>query len=1077
MSTVSPAIKRAGLFGALVVLAAGVLVPVLSASPALAAGLAIDASIATHEATPAASITSGSISTKNPNDLLVAFVTSDGPNAANGISLATVTGGGLTWSLRQRTNAQPGTAEIWSAVASSVLTNIAVTATRSSGSYVGSIVVVAFSGASSVTGATATGNGTTGPPTANLKTTQAGSWVWAVGTDWDNAVTPVVGNGQTLFDQYQPSVGDTYWVQSQASPGGASGSTVTINDTVPATDHWDLSLIEIAAAVPDTQPPTAPTKLAATAVNSNQVALTWTASTDNVGVAGYQIFRTPPGGLPIATTGPTPTSYTDSKVAASTSYTYTVQAFDAAGNVSQPSNSVTVQTPPPAVNPPLITNVGAGSITQTSATVTWTTDVPSSSQVLYGTTTNYGSQTTLDSTPVTSHTQTLTGLAPGTPYHYEVVSTGSTSNTAASGDNTFTTAPAVNVTLPDLQIKVPTNLMSIGTVNGQRQLQFTHITWDAGAGPFEIDPTYNSATGTSSFVQAIYRSPSPGVWTYDHSVPVAATGVWNPPSDYQFPLTRFTLNTVNPDGSLGAVVATSPKVDYCMTADTYVGGVSNTPNCSYIPQDNCATPTLPLGWSVGWGDQYDQTDSGQPISLTGIADGTYILHATVDPNHVLTESNTANNVTDTVLQISGNTVTVVSQTNPGTTPPSVAVTSPASGASVSGTVTLTASASAAAPAMITSVQFLLDGANLGSPVTTAPYSYSWTVGSTALGSHNLSARATDSSGNVATAPTVPITVVSGGGSGCGTTPPTVAITNPTLNETVSGPAQPVAATATAMGGATIASVQFLLDGANLGSPVTTAPYAVTWNTTTASAGTHTVSSRAMDSCGNLGMATAVSVTVQNPGPPMTCFVLQTQQSTHGSGNLTTPAFHTAVAGEVLVAFVSADGPSGAGTQTVKVSGAGLTWTLVKRANAQSGDAEAWTAKAPSVLSSAIVTSTEAHGGYSQDLTVIAMEGVGGVGASVAGSGATGAPALTLTTTASTSLVFAVGDDWDNALGRTLPGGWVFLDQWVNTRAGDTYWTQYTNTPTGAAGSVVPVGDLGPTSDRWNLVAIELTNSG
>ena len=758
------------------------------------------------------------------------------------------------------------------------------------------------------------------------------------------------------------------------------------------------------------------------------------------------------------------------------SYVLVSEAFNSAGSTLGAGVSITVKNPLPTTTV-LVPSKGAtlSGSTYLDASASNATSVEfllfggvygfSAPTICTTTSTLYGWLCAWDTTTVPNGSYVLVSEA-----------FNSAGSTFSSGVN-VTVNTTSNATLPDLQIKVPTNLMSIGTVNGQRQLQFTHITWDAGAGPFEIDPTYNSATGTSSFVQAIYRSPSPGVWTYDHSVPVAATGVWNPPSDYQFPLTRFTLNTVNPDGSLGAVVATSPKVDYCMTADTYVGGVSNTPNSSYIPQDNCATPTLPLGWSVGWGDQYDQTDSGQPISLTGIADGTYILHATVDPNHVLTESNTANNVTDTLLQISGNTVTVVSQTNPGTTPPSVAVTSPASGASVSGTVTLTASASATAPATITSVQFLLDGANLGSPVTTAPYSYSWNVGSTALGSHNLSARVTDSSGNVATAPTVPITVVSGGGSGCGTTPPTIAITNPTLNQTVSGTAQPVAATATAMGGATIASVQFLLDGANLGSPVTAAPYAVTWNTTTASGGTHTLSARAIDSCGNLGAATAVTVTVQNPAPPMTCFVLQSQQSTHGSGNVTTPVFHTAAAGEVLVAFVSANGPSGAGTQTVKVSGAGLTWTLVKRANAQSGDAEAWTANAPNVLSSATVTSTEAQGGYSQDLTVIAMEGVGGVGASVAGSGATGAPSLTLTTTASTSLVFAVGDDWDNAVGRTLPGGWVFLDQWVNTGAGDTYWTQYTNTPTGAAGSVIPVGDLGPTSDQWNLVAIELTNSG
>ena len=82
---------------------------------------------------------------------------------------------------------------------------------------------------------------------------------------------------------------------------------------------------------------------------------------------------------------------------------------------------------------------------------------------------------------------------------------------------------------------------------------------------------------------------------------------------------------------------------------------------------------------MGWGDEYDQTDNGQPIDLTGVPDGTYILHGVVDPQHLLTESNVTNNVTDTLLQITGSTVKVLSQTTPGVTPPTVTMTSPASG--------------------------------------------------------------------------------------------------------------------------------------------------------------------------------------------------------------------------------------------------------------------------------------------------------------------------------------------------------------------------------------------------------------
>jgi hypothetical protein len=74
----------------------------------------------------------------------------------------------------------------------------------------------------------------------------------------------------------------------------------------------------------------------------------------------------------------------------------------------------------------------------------------------------------------------------------------------------------------------------------------------------------------------------------------------------------------------------------------------------------------------------------------------------------------------------------------------------------------------------------------------------------------------------------------------------------------------------------------------------------------------------------------------------------------------------------------------------------------------------------------------------------------GVRASVAGSGPSGAPSLKLPTTASTSLGFAVGNDWDDAIARTLPAGWTKLDEWTNSAVGDDYWSQFTNTPTGAA---------------------------
>jgi PKD repeat protein len=102
----------------------------------------------------------------------------------------------------------------------------------------------------------------------------------------------------------------------------------------------------VAPVGPDTTPPSAPTGLAAV-VNGNRVDLSWTASGDNVGVTGYRVERCQGAGCTtfaeIAT--PTATSYADTGLAASTSYSYRVRATDAAGNLSEYSSVVSATTP------------------------------------------------------------------------------------------------------------------------------------------------------------------------------------------------------------------------------------------------------------------------------------------------------------------------------------------------------------------------------------------------------------------------------------------------------------------------------------------------------------------------------------------------------------------------------------------------------------------------------------------------------------------------------------------------------------------------------------------------------------
>jgi chitodextrinase len=223
-----------------------------------------------------------------------------------------------------------------------------------------------------------------------------------------------------------------------------SSHAVTVSGLSPATTYrYRVRSIDAAgnervgnnntfttAAGADIVPPSTPTGLAAVAASPMQVNLSWNAATDNVGVTGYIVFR---NGVQVGT--PAGTSFSDTGLSRATSYSYTVAARDAAGNLSAQS------TPPVAITTPAfaISAVRAETITSTSAIILWTTDQLTTSQVQYGTTTSYGTVTPLDAALTTSHSVNLSGLSANTTYHYRVISRDAAANSIASGDNVFTT--------------------------------------------------------------------------------------------------------------------------------------------------------------------------------------------------------------------------------------------------------------------------------------------------------------------------------------------------------------------------------------------------------------------------------------------------------------------------------------------------------------------------------------------------------------------------------------------------------------------------------------------------------------
>jgi hypothetical protein len=188
--------------------------------------------------------------------------------------------------------------------------------------------------------------------------------------------------------------------------------------------------------------------------------------------------------------------------------------------------------------------------------------------------------------------------------------------------------------------------------------------------------------------------------------------------------------------------------------------------------------------------------------------------------------------------------------------PTVSITSPTNGDTVSATISVTASASSSIG--IASVQFKLDGTNLGPALTAAPYTYSWDTTKFLNGNHTLTAVATDTSNQSTTSAAVTVTINNP------VLPPTVVITNPTAGATIIGS---VNVTVNAFSAAGIASVQYLLDGSNLGSAVTAAPYTYSWDTTTVANGNHVLSAIATDTIGQSTTSATVAVTLNNPVPP------------------------------------------------------------------------------------------------------------------------------------------------------------------------------------------------------------------
>lgn len=299
-----------------------------------------------------------------------------------------------------------------------------------------------------------------------------------------------------------------------------------------------------------------------------------------------------------------------------------------------------------------------------------------------------------------------------------------------------------------------------------------------------------------------------------------------------------------------------------------------------------------------------------------------------------------------------------------------------------------------------------------------------------------------------------------------TTVPVVSIIAPALNATVSGSTVTVSATATDNVG--VVGVQFKLDGINLQTEDTTSPYSISWDTTTTTEGTHTLTAIARDAAGNSTNTTDITVTVSNPaGPPQWIGEFETAWDNTTSPKAT--ASLNVQTGDVLVAYAMSE----ADIVAIDISGGALTWTQ-RQAVVESafGWVGIWTATA-TANASMTVTFASSGGTGKFGGNVVQFRNAA-IGASASTFSASGAPTLALTTTAANSAIVVANVDWSAKAGahtwRTNAGAFTELTYQLDVCCYAVYGGYHPNAVT--IGTYA-VGLSAPSTQKYAIAAIEI----
>ncbi len=361
---------------------------------------------------------------------------------------------------------------------------------------------------------------------------------------------PVVTGGLSPIASYEIYVNGTF------AGTTLSATSITANGLTPASTytftvkaknvlgHLSSSSNPLSVttdAAPDTQAPTAPTSLNApiAEITTNSLNLYWTASTDNVGVVEYQVFK---NGVLITGTI-TSTSVPITGLTPATTYTFTVKAKDAAGNLSPLSTSLsaTTKTPADTTSPTAPTGLTSSNITQTSATISWTASTDNVGVTGYDV---YKNGTLV--TSVTSTTASLTGLTAGTTYSITVKAKDAAGNVSPASSALSVTTVAADTTAPTIS--------AINSTPNDTGVTITWTTNEASDSQISYGPT--TSYGTTSILNATLVT--------SHSVTV--TGLTSG-TLYHFKVTSKDAST-NSASSTDQTFTTTTPTPACLNAVT-----------------------------------------------------------------------------------------------------------------------------------------------------------------------------------------------------------------------------------------------------------------------------------------------------------------------------------------------------------------------------------------------------------------------------------------------------------------------------------------------------------------------------